>query len=483
MPSKKVNRPLNIVIVGASGNLARNKIYPALFSLYCQNFLPADIHIFGFARTFFAESQFRAHISKRLTCRYTPNESCDLKIQEFLAVCHYLAGDYSSYAAFLDLYESMKKVSRVHDADHMFYFAIPPSVFIATARALGNAGLVICGESSPRTRVVIEKPFGQDRDSSDLLAHELRKVFTDEQVYRIDHYLGKELIQNLLVLRFANRIFRRLWNNKHIERVDIVWKEQNGVDDRAGYFDQYGIIRDVIQNHLFQVLGLIAMEPPDKLSAQYIGRKKTLLLRSVEPIRINDLVSGQYVGRLINDTYHRGYREENGVPADSLTPTYAAIALRINNKRWRGVPFTIVAGKALNEHLAEVRIRFRAIPENTFCFADRCPDPNELIIRIQPNEGILLKIATKVPGSQMIVETRTMDLLYQSAFRETIPEAYEKLLIDVIRSDKSLFVGNDELAAAWDIITPVLHEMDERRLEPTPYLFGSPGPGFPSSNV
>jgi len=467
---------LSVVVVGASGDLARKKIIPAFFALYCQGFLPPAFNLFGFSRTPFTHEEFRNRIKENLTCRYVPNESCEARMDEFLAHCFYAPGDYTSKDAFLDLYEVMKDVEKQHDTDRLFYLAVPPAIFVDVARTLANAGFVRCGSSKPWSRVVVEKPFGEDRQSSDRLGEALAKVFVEEQTYRIDHYLGKEVVQNLMILRFANLIFEPVWNATFIRNVQITWKEEIGVEGRGGYFDHYGIIRDVMQNHLTQILALTAMEPPARFDSHGVRDEKVRVLRAICPLKAEDVVIGQYTAGARDGRHGVGYTQEKSVAPDSVTPTSAAAVFRINNPRWTGVPFLIRAGKALDEKRTEIRIQFREVAGSMFCAIGGCPAANELSIRIQPDEAIHFTIVNKVPGLELKLAPRELDLHYKTAFSETIPDAYESLLLEVIRGDRSLFIRKDELAAAWDIFTPVLHDMAERRQKPEPYTCFSEGP-------
>lgn len=465
--------PLGIVVVGASGDLAQRKIIPALFALYCQGLLPERFHVFGMARTPFTDEAFRQRISENLTCRYVPGVSCADRTAEFLGRCFYSAGAYGSKDAFLDLYQTMRAVEGTETANRVFYMAIPPGVFLDVARALGDAGLVACGSGSEWTRMVVEKPFGRDRASSDGLVREMHKVFTEENTYRIDHYLGKEIVQNLMVLRFANIVFEPLWNRTFIESVHIAWKEPIGVGQRGGYFDGFGIIRDVMQNHLLQILALLTMERPGRFEANAVRDEKVRLLRAVAPVTLDDLVVGQYAAAPPN---RPAYTQEPMVPPESLTPTYAAAVLHIGNDRWRGIPFFVEAGKALDTHINEVRIRFRQAPGNLFGDAVGPSNANEMVIRIQPDEAIEMHIMNKVPGLKMALQPTPLNLRYQAAFQADIPDAYECLLLDVIRGDRSLFIRADELEAAWDIFTPALQGLESRHRAPESYPFGSRGP-------
>ena len=470
------SRHTSLIVVGASGDLARRKIFPALFALYCQQLLPEPFHVFGFARSEFSDAEFRGRIAEHLTCRYSPEGQCDLRVREFLDRCRFISGEYGSRDSFLDLYLKMRDVEQNQPANRLFYLAIPPSVFLDVARAIGDAGLVECGQKDPWSRVVIEKPFGRDRASSDALAQAMAEVFVEDQTYRIDHYLGKEVIQNLLVLRFANLVFEPIWNHRFIRCIEIVWKEDLSLEGRGGYFDQYGIIRDVMQNHLVQILALVCMEPPLRLDASCIAAEKVKVLRSIPPLELSDLVLGQYRESELNGTLYPAYVADKTVPHDSLTPTFAAARLRLNNPRWEGMPVFVTAGKGLDARMTEIRIRFREVPGNMFCQDGACPIPNELVIRVQPDEAILLSLINKVPGMDLKLESRNLDLQYKSAFAEQIPDAYESLILDVIRGDRSLFIRSDELQAAWDIFTPVLHEIERQKVVPSPYPFGSAGP-------
>jgi glucose-6-phosphate 1-dehydrogenase len=470
------DRSLSIIIVGASGDLAQKKLIPALFALYSQDYLPASFHVFGFSRSPMTHEEFRAKSQEHLTCRYVPGERCADRMSEFLARCHYVSGQYDSADSFLDLFQAMKPLEDGRTVNRLYYLAIPPTVFVPVARAMGNAGLVACGPAPAWSRVVIEKPFGSDRASSDVMARELSLVFPERDIYRIDHYLGKEIVQNLMVLRFANRIFDPLWSRQDIASVQITWKEDIGIARRGGYFDQFGIIRDVMQNHLLQILSIVAMEEPASLDSQAIRDEKVKVLRSMPVLTLGDLVVGQYRGGVRNGAEIPSYTEEAGVQPDSITPTFAAAALRVNNERWREVPFLVRAGKGLDARVNEIHIQFRPKSRNLFGEILPALPENELVIRIQPDEAIYFRIANKVPGLDLAVAGSDLDLRYESAFREMIPDAYECLLLDALHGDKSSFIRNDELAAAWDIFTPVLHELGQKRIRPEPYDFGGHGP-------
>jgi len=472
--SGEKKEPLSIVVIGASGDLARKKIYPALFALFCQDRLPPDFWIFGFARTEYSDADFRETLQQHLTCRYTPGEdACAERMRVFLSRCYYVPGQYGAREAYLDLFARMREVETSRAVNRLYYLSIPPSIFLDVAHALGGAGLVQCGIHSPWSRVVIEKPFGSDRGSSDELVRGMAQVFREAQTFRIDHYLGKEVLQNLMVLRFANLVFEPLWNRTYIESVQISWKENLSVAGRAGYFNDYGIIRDVMQNHLLEILALTAMEPCAKLDAGHICNEKIRVLRSIKPLTLDRMALGQYTGAQVEGRAIPGYLEEQNVPSGSRTPTYAAAVLEVDNDRWRGVPFLIVAGKGLDSRETEIRIRFRPVAEGMFSGLMAGVGANELVIRVQPDEGIFLRVAAKVPGSPLRLKKTELDLQYHRVFDELIPDAYESLILDALRGDKSLFIRKDELAAAWDVFTPVLHAWDAGTERPESYAFGS----------
>ncbi len=468
--------PVSIIVLGASGDLARRKVIPALFALYCQKLLPERFWVIGYSRSHLSHAEFRSRITEHLTCRYAPGESCGERMEEFLGRCFYVSGGYDDRASFANLREELRKHEEARLTNRIFYMAIPPFVFHDVAQSLRYAGLVSGPYDSNWSRAVIEKPFGSDRASSDEMVRNMADVFTEEQTYRIDHYLGKEVIQNLLVLRFANLIFDPIWNRAHVENVQISWKEDLGIEGRGGYFNEYGIIRDVMQNHLLQILALIAMEQPVSLHSRDVRDEKVKLLRCIAPVNLEDMVLGQYGPGIWKGVKRPGYREEESIPKDSRTPTYAAAVLHIANRRWAGVPFLIQAGKGLNARMTEIRIQFREVPANLYSNQGGPLARNQLIIRVQPDEAITFEIMNKTPGLEMHLGKSNLNLRYGSAFDVEIPDAYECLLLDVMEGDESLFIRSDELAAAWDIFTPILHQIEREKIEPDQYPFGSNTP-------
>eukprot|EP00457_Paulinella_chromatophora_P002146 gb/GEZN01002150.1/.p1 GENE.gb/GEZN01002150.1/~~gb/GEZN01002150.1/.p1 ORF type:complete len:727 (-),score=95.59 gb/GEZN01002150.1/:401-2581(-) len=466
------HEPVTIVVVGASGDLAKKKTFPALFSLFYHDLLPKHFQIYGFARKNMSKVDFQNLIMGSLTCRVIDGARCSRKMEEFIPHCMYFQGQYDSHESFEGLAREISHFEKIYPvANRMFYLAIPPSVFEAACSSISHACRARRGSW---TRVVVEKPFGRDLASYEKLQASLSKLLKEEEIYRIDHYLGKELVQNLMTLRFANSVFEPLWNRQYIESVQIIFKEPFGVEGRAGYFNDIGIIRDIMQNHLLQVLALIGMEVPVSLQGEDIRNEKVKLLRNIKPLEVHDFVLGQYKGKGKTP----GYLDDEGVPHRSTTPTFAACAFQIHNRRWEGVPFLMKAGKALDERKAEIRIIFKATPGDIFSVPAAITG-NELVLRVQPEEAIYLKIVSKAPGLTSHLEQARLNLFYRTAWEESkdIPDAYERLILDVIQGEKSLFIRHDELEVAWKIFDGALHEMEtEFGPKPELYEYGSRGP-------
>ncbi|OQR87944.1 glucose-6-phosphate 1-dehydrogenase [Achlya hypogyna] len=461
---------LSIFVLGASGDLAKKKTYPSLLELYLHDHLPTHTIIVGYARSPKTDAEFRASIES-----YLKTDDKNKKTQ-FLNMCLYRSGGYDSIKAMRAVSAEMlvlEQETGLAVQNRLFYFAIPPNVFIPTGRTVKEAAYSTRGWN----RVVVEKPFGHDLPSFNEMSLGMNAIFPEDEIYRIDHYLGKEMVQNLLVLRFANVNFEPVWNSHHISSVVITFKEDIGTQGRGGYFDSYGIIRDVMQNHLLQVLSLIAMEPPVRCAgdnfADHVRDEKVKLLRCIEPITLADTVLGQYVG---NDK-EEGYLDDKTVPQGSVTPTFATTVLRIKNTRWDGVPFIMKAGKALNERKAEVRIQFKPAPGASHMFPNIDIPRNELVLRLQPQEAMYMKTNVKSPGLNTVAVSSELDLTYHERYANThMPEAYTRLILDVLHGKQAAFVRDDELRAAWEIFTPLLHKIEEEKIQPLPYAFGSRGP-------
>jgi len=451
-----------IFILGASGDLAKKKTFPCVYHLYARGLLPKETIVIGYARSKLSPEDFHKHISQNFKLG-TPEQK-----KEFLDRCFYVSGQYDKPDGYKELDEFAekheKKLSK-EGANRVFYMAIPPNIFVGVTSHLSK----YVESKSGWTRYVIEKPFGYDLESSKVLGKQIASLVDESQLYRIDHYLGKEMVQALLNLRFANSVFEPLLSSHHVANVLITFKEDFGTQGRGGYFDQFGIIRDVMQNHMMQIFALVAMEPPVTLSAEDIRDEKVKLLRSVEPVRLEDVTIAQYTGK----DKEPGYLDDDTVPKESKTPTFATTVLYIKNKRWNGVPFIMKAGKALNEKKIEVRIQFKPPPFNIF--QDINSDVrNELVFRVGPEEAIYLKMVTKKPGLTNEFEMSELDLTYKNRFElKNVPDAYERLILDVIRGDHNLFVRNDELQEAWRIFTPILHAIDKGGLEVEKYEFGA----------
>lgn len=467
---------VSIVVVGASGDLAKKKIFPALFALFYEGCLPKHFTIFGYARSKMTSEELREMISSTLTCRIDQRENCGDKMESFLQNCYYHSGQYDSEESFRILDEELREKEAGRVASRLYYLSIPPNIFVDVARCVGLVGQAAHGF----TRVIVEKPFGRDTDSSAELGRGLAQYLTEDQIFRIDHYLGKELVENLSVLRFSNLVFEPLWSRQYIRNVQLIFSEDIGTEGRGGYFDNYGIIRDIMQNHLLQILALFAMETPVSLSAEDIINEKVKVLKSMRVLALEDMVVAQYKAHTSKGGVHNpGYLDDKTVPRGSITPTFAAAALFIDNARWDGVPFLMKAGKALHSRRAEIRVQFRHVPGNLykrFYGTDLDQATNELVIRLQPDEAIYLKINNKVPGLGMRLDRSNLNLHYFDRYHKELPDAYERLLLDAIDGDKRLFIRSDELDAAWKIFTPVLKELEERKVAPELYPFGSRGP-------
>uniref|UniRef100_A0A7I5EBQ1 Glucose-6-phosphate 1-dehydrogenase n=1 Tax=Haemonchus contortus TaxID=6289 RepID=A0A7I5EBQ1_HAECO len=465
--------PYVFVVFGASGDLAKKKIYPTLWWLYRDSLLPLNITIVGYARSDLTMEKLRKSFEK--ACKVHDNEK--KKFEEFMSKCAYMKGKYDEAKGFEKLasfIDEIQKKSNDQPVNRLYYLALPPTVFEDVTSEL-KAHCMDDGDSW--TRVIIEKPFGHDLESSAKLSNHLSKLFKEEQIYRIDHYLGKEMVQNLMVLRFGNRFLGPSWNRDNIATVTISFKENFGTGGRAGYFDTAGIIRDVMQNHLMQILTLVAMEKPASLDAEDIRDEKVKVLKAIKPVQLKDVVLGQYVANSECSIPEAaaGYKDDDDVPDDSITPTFALAVLHVHNERWEGVPFFLRCGKALNESKAEVRVQFKEVNGDIYPPGEL--KRSELVMRLQPNEAVYLKLMTKKPGMGFGVEESELDLTYNARYKDIrLPDAYERLFLEVFMGSQINFVRTDELENAWRILTPVLKEIEKERVEPLEYKFGSRGP-------
>ncbi len=452
---------LVLVIFGASGDLAARKIMPALADLDDRRLLPARFAVLGAGRTPLDDAGFRARtVAARKDGRTGFREPRNLR---------YLPLDPAEPAAYARLRERLAALDAEIGAggNALFYLAVPPDLHASILRGLAAAGLNQPPAATPAAwrRVIVEKPFGHDLASAQALNRLIHTVFREEQVFRIDHYLGKETVQNILVTRFANSIFEPLWNRQAIARIEISAAEELGVESRGGYYDKAGALRDMVQNHLLQVLAFIAMEPPAAATARAIRHETQKVFQSLRPYAPNDLtrsvVRGQYTASTVRGVRVPGYREEAGVNPDSRTETFVALRGLIDNDRWRGVPFFIRTGKRLPTRVSEAVIHFKPNPHLLFKgeAGNRVP-PNQLILRIQPDEGLLLKFNLKVPGAGFQAHPAGMDFHYKDLVDVRLPDAYERLLLDAMRGDSTLFLSGAESEAGWAYIDPILQAWD-----------------------
>ncbi|MFN8505727.1 glucose-6-phosphate dehydrogenase [Kouleothrix sp.] len=449
-----------LVIFGAGGDLTWRKLVPALYSLFVDGWLPEQFAAIGLDLKPMGDDEFRAHLRDGAERFSRRGQTAGARWAEFaarLSIAHADFGDAAAYAALAQRVAALEQ-QWGRPANRMFYLATPPALMQTIAERLDGAGLTA---DRARSRVVFEKPFGHDLASARELDRALTAIFDERQIYRIDHYLGKETVQNILAFRFANAFFEPLWDRRYIDHVQISVAEQVGVEHRGGYYEHAGALRDMIQNHLFQLLCLIAMEPPVSFEAEEVRNKKLDVLRAVRPIAPDDVdraaVRGQYGAGQVGGAAVPAYRAEPGVAPDSRTETYAALRLFVDNWRWQGVPFYLRTGKRLAERTSEIAIQLRAAPHQLFPAGVAGEwQPNRLVINIQPAEGILLRFQAKQPGLNMHLGPEDMRFTYKEAFDTESPEAYETLLLDVMQGDATLFMRADQVEAAWAIVMPVL---------------------------
>ena len=467
-----------LVIFGASGDLTKRKLIPALFDLFGQQMIANNFKILGCGRTQLSDSEFKAKMKLELEERFP--SSGDI-INDFISHLSYIELNPSILTDFNSLSKRLEHLSGeiACEANYLYYFAIPPAAYGEVAKNLYDSGLT-CSESGWK-RVIVEKPFGRDLKSATELNNTLLKYFNEDQIYRIDHYLGKETVQNILVTRFSNTVFEPLWNRNYIDYVEITSSEALSVGSRAGYYDKAGALRDMLQNHLLQILGIIAMEPPINADATSIRNEMVKVFQSLKPIKeeqVKDyVIRGQYTSSIIGGEKINGYLEEPGVPSNSKTETFVAMRCFIENWRWSGVPFYIRTGKSLPARVTEIVIHFRSTPYKIFnhnsSFEER---GDQLVIRIQPDEGLQLKIGMKEPGAGFKVEPVDLDFRYSSLNHYHIPEAYERLLCDCMQGDATLYQRDDAVKATWEFVQPVLDAWEKNLVPLYTYPAGTWGP-------
>jgi glucose-6-phosphate 1-dehydrogenase len=456
-----MENPKNLVIVifGASGDLASRKLIPAIFSLKVQNLMPEKYAILGVGRTRISNEDFRKKMSDAIIS-FSEEKLIDKNlIQLFTEDLYYLPMDNSSESGYLELKSYLHEIDQKYSfgGNYIFYMATPPIMYEPISVNLSKADL--CKQDEGFRRLIIEKPFGYDLESGKKLNHTLHEIINEDQIFRIDHYLGKETVQNLLVTRFANGMFEPLWNRNYIDRIEITSAESIGVEERGGYYDSSGALRDMVQNHLLQMVGMTAMEPPSSLDADAIRNEVLKVFQSLQPIREEDVpkqvIRGQYTSSLIRNECAASYRHEKGVAPNSRTETYVAMKFFINNWRWGGVPFYIRTGKRLPTRVTEIVIHFKQTPHHLFRREFGKLNANQLILRIQPDEGILLKFDMKEPGAGFNVKNVNMDFHYKDLADIRVPSAYERLLHDVMVGDSTLFSRDDEVETAWKFLEPI----------------------------
>ena len=497
--------PCTMVIFGASGDLTARKLIPGLYELYRRGLLPERFAVLGAGRTGMSDDRFRRRMGEELANGAGGQPAADR--ERFLGALHYQQLDTGSAGEYGKLAERLRAVAAEAGTggNFLYYLATPPSLFEPIAGGLAGAGLAEQQDGAWR-RLIVEKPFGYDLESARTLNERLHTWFTERQIYRIDHYLGKETVQNVLVLRFANEVWEPLWNRATIDRVEITAAEQVGVEGRGGYYDGSGALRDMFQNHLLQVVGMIAMEPPAHFRPSAVRNETVKVFDSLRPISPSqvsqDVVRGQYTGSLTTEGAMPGYREEPGVPAGSRTETYVALRFHIDNRRWAGVPFLVRTGKRLPSRVTEVVIHFKQVPHHLFgtpppSVTDGVPDPagygqravsaaaadaSKLIIRIQPDEAIQLCCNVKLPGAGFDVRQVGLDFRYADLADTYLPDAYERLLLDGIMGDATLYARADAIESCWEFVTPILKAWrDHPGIPLHGYPAGSWGPAAASS--
>jgi len=464
LPPAAVPQPCCVVLFGATGDLTQRKLVPALYNLARQGFLPAGFTIVGAARRDWSDDQFREEMHAAVSEHSRHKPVLPEVWRDFARNVFYQRVRFDEEADYAALRERLDTLAarRQTPGHRLYYLATAPEYFAPVAGHLHAASLVTAPHESAWSRLVVEKPFGTDLASARELNRRLHAAFDESQIFRIDHYLGKETVQNILALRFANAIFEPVWNRRYVDHVQITVAERVGMEGRRGqYYDTAGATRDMVQNHMMQLLSLVAMEPPGAIDARAIRDEKLKVVRAIQPLvgpgATGAWVRGQYGPGTFARQPMKGYRQEEEVAADSRTETYAALRLYVDTWRWSGVPFYLRTGKRLPKRLTEIAIQFRSPPKAMFASAEQLPQaPNQLVLRVQPDEGISLSFEAKMPGMRMKLQPVRMDFRYGSSFGGDSPEAYERLLLDAMLGDATLFTGADEVDYSWQLISPLL---------------------------
>src|SRR5579859_7270096 len=490
---ERIPEPCTMVICGATGDLTGRKLGPALYNLMLGGFLPPEFTVVGFARRQMSDDDFRAVLRQGID-QFSRNRPIKRAVwNSFSHGIEYHAGEFHEPRAYVELAKRLDRIDRDRGTagNRLFYLAVPPVLYPEIVKQLEAAGLATTGEKRGDgkrgwVRVIVEKPFGSDIASARKLNRELGLALQEDQIYRIDHYLGKETVQNLAVFRFGNGLFEPIWNRRYIGSVQITVAETVGVEGRGEFYDQTGALRDIVQNHALQLMAMFALEPPVEFQASDLRDEKLKVLRAVKPMSANDVadnaIRGQYVSGWVEGAKMHAYRDEPEVNPESQTETFVALKLAIDSWRWAGVPFYLRTGKALPTRVTEIAVQFRRAPLALFARAGTPQiDPNILAIRIQPDEGILLRFGAKVPGQGLQIRSVNMDFRYGSSFAVDSPDAYETLLLDAMIGDASLFTRGDEVERAWEILDPVLRAWGQDRGGPL-HFYGAGTWGPPAAD-
>jgi glucose-6-phosphate 1-dehydrogenase len=474
--------PTSLVIFGATGDLAHRKLLPALYNLAHEGQLPERFEMIGVGRRDQAHARFRDTALDSIE-RYSRREPDPSVLEGLLDDMRYVQGQFDDDRVYAELRRTLVEFDEQAGStlDRLFYVSTAPEFFPLIAGKLGAAGLDKAAGAT--VRIVIEKPFGYNLASARMLNAQLLEVFEEPQIFRIDHYLGKETVQNLMAMRFANSLFEPVWNRNYIDHVQITAAEDIGIEGRAGYYEGAGALRDLVQNHMLQLLALLAMEPPTAFDADRVRDEKLKVLEAIVPPDVDKVASmavrAQYGPGVVGGVHVPGYLEEQGVAPDSRTPTYAALRLHVSNWRWSGVPFYLRTGKRLTRKVTEIAVILKPVPHIALQSSGSVGiQANQIVLTVQPDEGVSMSIGAKIPGPRMRIRPVNMEFRYGTSFLSESPEAYERLILDAMRGDATLFTRNDEIEALWGIIDPILTAWDEDRSSPIPqYDSGTPGPG------